>query len=92
MSEYQSIMTEVDGSVGILTLNKAPRHNAFDEQLIAEITEGLRELELDDPRSRRRAVVHRQELLCRSRPRLDEARSRVLRRRRICATPTGSPS
>lgn len=54
MSEYQAILTEVDGSVGILTLNKAPRHNAFDEQLIAEITEGLRELELD---TRVRAVV-----------------------------------
>jgi enoyl-CoA hydratase/carnithine racemase len=45
MSEYQSILTEVDGNVGILTLNKAQRHNAFDEQLIAEITAGLRELE-----------------------------------------------
>jgi enoyl-CoA hydratase/carnithine racemase len=50
MSEYQSILTEVDGYVGILTLNKAQRHNAFDEQLIAEITAGLRELELADPR------------------------------------------
>ena len=48
MSEYQSIMTEVDGSVGILTLNRAQRHNAFDEQLIAEITAGLRELEADE--------------------------------------------
>jgi methylglutaconyl-CoA hydratase len=54
MSEYQSILTEVDGNVGILTLNKAQRHNAFDEQLIAEITAGLRELELD---TRVRAVV-----------------------------------
>jgi methylglutaconyl-CoA hydratase len=54
MSEYQAILTEVDGNVGILTLNKAPRHNAFDEQLIAEITEGLRELERD---TRVRAVV-----------------------------------
>lgn len=54
MSEYQAILTEVDGNVGILTLNKAPRHNAFDEQLIAELTEGLRELELD---TRVRAVV-----------------------------------
>jgi methylglutaconyl-CoA hydratase len=42
---YQSIITEVDGAVGILTLNKAERHNAFDEVLIAEITAGLRELE-----------------------------------------------
>ena len=42
MSEYQSILTEVDGYVGILTLNKPQRHNAFDEQLIAEMTAGLR--------------------------------------------------
>jgi len=48
MSEYQSIMTEVDGSVGILTLNKPKCHNAFDEQLIAEITVGLQELESDE--------------------------------------------
>jgi len=54
MSEYQSILTEVDGSVGILTLNKPKRHNAFDEQLIAEITVGLQELESDE---RVRAVV-----------------------------------
>ena len=54
MSEYQSILTEIDGNVGILTLNRAQRHNAFDEQLIAEITEGLREFEAD---ARVRAVV-----------------------------------
>jgi len=54
MSEYQSILTEIDGNVGILTLNKAQRHNAFDEQLIAEITDGLRELEAD---ARVRAIV-----------------------------------
>ncbi|WP_301103374.1 enoyl-CoA hydratase/isomerase family protein [Propionivibrio sp.] len=48
---YQSIITEVDDSVGILTLNKAERHNAFDELLIAEITNGLLELEAD-PRVR----------------------------------------
>lgn len=44
MSDYRSIITEVDGGVGILTLNRAQRHNAFDEELIAEITAGLREL------------------------------------------------
>jgi len=54
MNQYQSILTEVDGAVGILTLNKAERHNAFDEVLIAEITAGLRELEADP---RVRAVV-----------------------------------
>ncbi|HOG02847.1 MAG TPA: enoyl-CoA hydratase/isomerase family protein [Accumulibacter sp.] len=54
MSEYQSILTEVDGYVGILTLNKPQRHNAFDEQLIAEMIAGLRELAADP---RVRAVV-----------------------------------
>ena len=44
---YQSIITEVDDSVGILTLNKAERHNAFDELLISEMTSGLLELEAD---------------------------------------------
>lgn len=48
---YQSILIEVDAPVGILTLNKAERHNAFDEVLIDEITRGLRELEAD-PRVR----------------------------------------
>jgi methylglutaconyl-CoA hydratase len=48
---YQSIITEVDDSIGILTLNKADRHNALDEALIAEITNGLLELEAD-PRVR----------------------------------------
>jgi enoyl-CoA hydratase/carnithine racemase len=47
MNEYQSILTEVDGCVGILTMNKPQRHNAFDEQLIAEMTAGLRELAAD---------------------------------------------
>jgi len=54
MNQYQSILTEVDGAVGILTLNKAERHNAFDEVLIGEITAGLRELGADP---RVRAVV-----------------------------------
>ena len=41
---YQSIIIEVDGPVGILTLNRGDRHNAFDETLIEEITQGLGEL------------------------------------------------
>lgn len=44
---FSSILIEVDGPVGILTLNKPDRHNAFDETLIAEITAGLRQLEAD---------------------------------------------
>jgi methylglutaconyl-CoA hydratase len=76
MSEYQSILTEVDGSVGILTLNKPQRHNAFDEQLIAEITAGLRELAATRGCARG-PVVYRQELLRRRRPAVDEARGRL---------------
>ncbi|MQY51345.1 enoyl-CoA hydratase/isomerase family protein [Rhodocyclus tenuis] len=48
---YQSIVTEIDGAVGILSLMKPERHNAFDETLISEITAGLRQLE-DDRRVR----------------------------------------
>ena len=40
MSDYRSIITEVDGAVGILTLNRAQRHNAFDDELITELTAG----------------------------------------------------
>ncbi|WP_291993737.1 enoyl-CoA hydratase/isomerase family protein [Candidatus Accumulibacter sp. ACC003] len=47
MSDYQFIITEVDGGVGMLTLNKAHRHNAFDDELIAEMTAALRELDAD---------------------------------------------
>ena len=48
---YQSIITEVDESVGILTLNKADRHNAFDDLLVAELTCALAEF-ANDPRVR----------------------------------------
>lgn len=44
---YESIITEVDGAVGILTLNRPARHNALDETLIAEITAGLLALDAD---------------------------------------------
>lgn len=54
MTQYTAILTEVDGPLGILTMNKAERHNAFDEVLIAEITAGLKELEADP---RVRAIV-----------------------------------
>lgn len=51
---YQSIITEVDDSVGLLTLNRAERHNALDSTLVADITDGLLELEAD---SRVRTIV-----------------------------------
>ena len=44
---YQSIVTEVDDSVGIVTLNKEERHNAFDQQLIDELTHALLSLDAD---------------------------------------------
>ncbi|MDR0577813.1 MAG: enoyl-CoA hydratase/isomerase family protein [Candidatus Accumulibacter sp.] len=42
---YQSIITEIDGGVGILTLNRADRHNVLDRTLTAEMTAGLQELD-----------------------------------------------
>ena len=42
---YQSIITEIDDGVGILTLNRADRHNVLDSTLVAEMTAGLQELE-----------------------------------------------
>jgi methylglutaconyl-CoA hydratase len=37
----QSIITEIDGKVGILTLNRADRHNVLNRALVAEMTAGL---------------------------------------------------
>lgn len=34
---YGNLITEVDGGVGIVTLNRADRHNAFDDQTIVEL-------------------------------------------------------
>lgn len=48
---YQSIITEIDDGVGILTLNRADRHNVLDRTLVAEMTAGLQELDAD-PRVR----------------------------------------
>ena len=44
---YESIVIELDGPVGIITMNRAERHNAFDETLIAELTNGLQALGAD---------------------------------------------
>jgi methylglutaconyl-CoA hydratase len=38
---YQSILTEIDLGVGIITLNRADRHNAFDDVLIAELSDAV---------------------------------------------------
>jgi len=39
MTTYQNILTEVDAGVGIVTLNRPERHNAFDDAMIAELSD-----------------------------------------------------
>jgi methylglutaconyl-CoA hydratase len=38
---YRNIVTEVDRGVGIITLNRADRHNAFDGQTVGELIQAL---------------------------------------------------
>lgn len=42
---YQSIIIEVDHGVGILTLNRADRHNVLDRGVVTEMIAGLQALE-----------------------------------------------
>ncbi len=44
----ESIAVERQGPVGLLTMNRPERHNAFDDAIIAELTEALRSMEADD--------------------------------------------
>lgn len=44
---YQSILTEVDNAVGIISLNKTERLNAVDALLIGEMTQALADMEAD---------------------------------------------
>ncbi len=39
------ILTEIDGPVGIVTLNNPDKHNAFDDALIAELTAAFKSLD-----------------------------------------------
>jgi len=43
-----SLAIELHGPLGLVTLNRPERHNAFDDALIAELTETLRTMEGDD--------------------------------------------
>ena len=43
-----SIAIEHQGSIGLVTLNRPERHNAFDDAMIAELTEALRAMEGDE--------------------------------------------
>lgn len=38
---YQSIITEIDAGVGVITLNRAERHNAFDAALVSELSAAI---------------------------------------------------
>ncbi len=43
-----SLAVERQGPIGLITLNRPERHNAFDDALIAELTEALRAMEADE--------------------------------------------
>ncbi|MDD5249214.1 MAG: enoyl-CoA hydratase/isomerase family protein [Rhodocyclaceae bacterium] len=42
---HQNILTEIDAGVGIVTLNRADRHNAFDDQTIVELIDAMDAME-----------------------------------------------
>ena len=44
----ESLAVERQGPVGLVSMNRPERHNAFDDVLIAELTEALRSIEADD--------------------------------------------
>src|SRR5687768_9545465 len=44
----ESLAVERQGPVGLLTLNRPEKHNAFDDLLIRELTEALRSMEAED--------------------------------------------
>ena len=43
-----ALAIEHQGPIGIITMNRPERHNAFDDALIAELTEALRSMEAED--------------------------------------------
>ena len=43
-----ALAIERQGPIGLITLNRAERHNAFDDAMIAEMTESLRSMEAED--------------------------------------------
>lgn len=45
---YECILTETDGAVGVITLNRPDALNAFNRQLMDELTEAVRKFEADD--------------------------------------------
>ncbi len=45
---YECILTETDGGVGIITLNRPDALNAFNQQLMDELTDAVKKYEADD--------------------------------------------
>ncbi|MCX8086444.1 MAG: enoyl-CoA hydratase/isomerase family protein [Rhodocyclaceae bacterium] len=45
---YQTILTEIDAGVGIVTLNRPERHNAFDDVMIQELAKALAAMAQDE--------------------------------------------
>ena len=43
----ETILTEIDHGVGIITLNRAERHNAFDDVLIQDLSAALVQMDID---------------------------------------------
>jgi methylglutaconyl-CoA hydratase len=43
-----SLVIEHQGPIGLVTMNRPDRHNAFDDAMIGELTEALRSMEADD--------------------------------------------
>lgn len=48
MTAYRNLLTETDAGVGIVTLNRPDRHNAFDDATIAELADALGRMAADD--------------------------------------------
>ena len=45
---YECILTEIDGAVGVITLNRPEALNAFNNQLMDELTDAVKKFENDD--------------------------------------------
>lgn len=45
---YECILTETDGNVGVITLNRPDALNAFNKQLMDEVTDAIKKFEADD--------------------------------------------
>src|SRR5258708_12621074 len=44
----EALAVERQGPIGLITMNRPERHNAFDDALITELTEAFRSMEAED--------------------------------------------